>query len=338
MTEKENVIRVLNGEIPEWLPRYMVAPTQRNPYPSAFGMAMPSFYKHEKRGDEMVDFWGVPYSATENTGGMSLPTPGKFILDDITKWRDVIKAPDLSDFDWERMAEADTKHINRNETIVEMYTHVGYFQQLMAFMGFSEGLMALYEEPEECAALFEYMADFYDEVAKNTIKYYKPDIMLLNDDIATALNPFISLDMYREVVKPYAKRLADIARDAGLYIDMHCCGRCEEFIDDWLEMGVTMWNPAQVMNDLSAIKEKYAGKLTLIGCWDSSGPPAWPGASEELVRSAVRECIDKYAPNGNFIFWGSMYGAADDEDFHNRAFWLADEYNSYGRSWYKTHC
>ena len=337
MTEKENVLRVLNGEIPEWLPRYMVAPTQKNPYPSAFAMAMPSFHKRERRGNEDVDFWGVSYSATENTGGMALPTPGKFILDDITKWRDVIKAPDLSDFDWEMMAAKDTAHINRNETIVEMYTHVGYFQQLMAFMGFNEGLMALYEEPEECKALFEYMAEFYDEVAKKTIQYYKPDIMLINDDIATALNPFISLDMYREIIKPYAARLGHIGQEAGLYIDMHCCGRCEEFLDDFMEFGVTMWNPAQVMNDLGAIKAKYGNKLTLIGCWDSSGPPSWPGATEETVRSEVRKCIDTYAPGGGFIFWGSMYGAQDDEDFHNRAAWLADEYNTYGRNWYKNH-
>lgn len=337
MTEKENVLRVLSGEVPEWLPRYMAPPVPGVPFHPAFAMAMPSAFRRTVQNGEEVDIWGVPYSATENTGGMALPTPGKFILDDILRWRDVIKAPDISNIDWEQMARKDMEHIDRNETVIEMVTHVGYFQQLMAFMGFSEGLMALYEEPEECAALFEYMADFYDEVARNTIKYYKPDIMLLNDDIATALNPFISLDMYREVVKPYAKRLADIGRDAGLYIDMHCCGRCEEFIDDWLEMGVTMWNPAQVMNDLPAIKEKYAGKLTLIGCWDSSGPPAWPDATEELVRSEVRRCIDTYAPGGGFIFWGSMYGAQDDQKFHDRVFWLADEYEKYGRSWYRNH-
>ncbi|MBQ9858001.1 MAG: veratrol--corrinoid protein metyltransferase, partial [Oscillospiraceae bacterium] len=318
-------------------PRYMVAPTQKNKYPSAFAMAMPAFYQRETVNGESVDIWGVPYSATENTGGMALPTPGKFILDDIRKWRDVIKAPDLSYVDWEDMAKKGLAHVDRNETIVEMYTHVGYFQHLMNFMGFNEGLLALYEEPEECMALFEYLADFYDEVAKKTIQYYKPDIMLINDDIATAINPFISLDMYRELIKPYAARLGHIAMDAGIYVDMHCCGRCEEFIDDWMEFGVTMWNPAQVMNDLKGIKEKYGNKLTLIGCWDSSGPPSWPGATEELVREEVRKCIDTYAPGGGFIFWGSMYGADDDQDFHNRASWVADEYNTYGRNWYKTH-
>ena len=337
MTEKENLFMLLNGEIPQWLPRYMVAPTQKQPYPSAFAMAMPSFYNRTIIGNEEYDVWGVSYTKTENTGGMALPTPGKFILDDIRKWRDVIKAPDVSNIDWERMAAKDMAHVDRTQTAVEMFTHVGYFQHLMNFMGFNEGLLALYEDPEECIALFEYLADFYDGMAKKTIEFYKPDIMLINDDTATAINPFISAEMYRSMIKPYAARLGSIGQDAGLYIDMHCCGRCEDFIDDWLDFGVSMWNPAQVMNNLPAIKEKYKGRLTLIGCWDSSGPPSWPGAGEELVRAEVRRCIDTYAPGGGFIFWGSMYGADDDADFHNRAAWVADEYNVYGRAWYKNH-
>lgn len=337
MTEKENLFRLLNGEIPEWLPRYMVAPTQKKQYPSAFAMAMPSFYNRKTIGEEEIDAWGVSYTKTENTGGMALPTPGKFILNDIRKWRDVIKAPDISEIDWERMAAKDTVNIDRNQTAVEMFTHVGYFQHLMNFMGFNNGLLALYEEPEECMALFEYLADFYDEMARKTIEFYKPDIMLINDDTATAQNPFISVEMYRKMIKPFASRLGTIGRNAGLYIDMHCCGRCEDFIEDWLEFGVSMWNPAQIMNDLTGIKEKYNGRLTLIGCWDSSGPPSWPGADEALVRREVRKCIDTYAPNGGFIFWGSMYGSTEDDDFHRRASWLADEYNTYGRDWYKNH-
>jgi hypothetical protein len=77
---------------------------------------------------------------------------------------------------------------------------------------------------------------------------------------------------------------------------MHCCGRCEDFIEDWMSFGVSSWNPAQVMNDLAGIKKKYGNKMALIGCWDSSGPASWSGSSEDLVRQAVRDCIDRYAP------------------------------------------
>ncbi len=338
MTERENLLMVYRGEVPEWLPRYSLAPPAPGTKKAPATMPVnPSFLNRKKVGDAEIDIWGVEHTATESTGGMSLPTPGKFILTDITKWRDVIKAPDISGIDWEAMAKKDTENINREESVVELMTHVGYFQHLMEFMGFTEGLTAMYEEPEEVMALFEYLADFYDAVYKKAVEYYKPDVFCILDDTATAKNPFISLDMYREMVKPYHARLGKIAQDAGLFINMHDCGRCEDFIEDWFDFGVSIWNPAQTMNDLVGIKKKYGNRLILIGCWDSSGPPAWPGATEELVRSEVRKCIDTFAPGGGFCFWGSIYGPVGDPEVEQKSKWLADEYETYGRSWYKNH-
>lgn len=339
MTERENLLKVYHGEVPEWLPRYSLAPVgapgaTSSPATVPVG---PAFLDKKVINGAEFDIWGVEHTATESAGGASLPTPGKFIIKDITKWRDVIKAPDISDIDWDAMSRKGTEKINRNESVVELMTHVGYFQHLMEFMGFSEGLTAMFEEPDEVMALFEYLADFYDEVFAKAIEYYKPDVMCILDDTATAINPFISLGMYREMVKPYHERLAKIARDRGVLINMHNCGRCEDFIDDWLDMGVSIWNPAQTMNDLVGIKEKYGNKLTLVGCWDSSGPPAWPGATEELVRSEVRKCIDTFAPGGGFVFWGSIYGPKGDPEVALKSGWLADEYEKYGRSWYKNH-
>lgn len=336
MTEKENFLKTARGEMPEWVPRYLTPPEAGSQYKPAVSAVFPSFLSAGRNPDGSgKDIFGVEYTPTESTGGMALPTPGNFMLEDVRKWRDVIKTPDISDVDFEKMAAADTKRVDRENTALEMGTHFGYFQHLMAFMGFSEGLMAMYEEPDEVFDLFNYLADFYDEVLKKSIEYYKPDLVLLNDDTATAKNPFFSLEMYRKLVKPFQMRQGKIVMDAGLPIDMHNCGRCEDFIEDWFDFGVTMWNPAQVMNDLAGIKKKYGRKLALVGCWDSSGPPGWAGAPEELVRSSVRECLDAYAPDGGFCFWGSVYGVTDDDaEAKQRAAWMTDEYNKLGRTFY----
>ena len=336
MTEKENFMKTACGEMPEWIPRYMTPPGAGSQYKAAVTVVFPSFLSSARNPDGSgCDVFGVEYTATESTGGMSLPTPGRFLLEDIRKWRDIIKAPDISGIDFEKMAAEDLKRVDRNNTAVEMGTHVGYFQHLMAFMGFSEGLMAMYEEPDEVFALFSYLADFYDEILMKSIEYYKPDLVLLNDDTATANNPFFSLEMYKKMVKPFQIRQGKFAMEAGLPVDMHNCGRCEDFIEDWFDFGVTMWNPAQVMNDLIGIKKKYGRRLALIGCWDSSGPPGWAGASEELVRSSVRECMDTFAIDGGFCFWGSVYGAStNDTEAKQRAAWITDEYNKYGRTFY----
>ena len=336
MTEKENFLKTAKGEMPEWIPRYLTPPAAGSQYKAAVTTVFPSFLSAARNPDGSGrDVFGVEYTATESTGGMALPTPGKFMLEDIRKWRDVIKVPDISGLDFEKMAANDTKRVDRDNTAIEMGTHVGYFQHLMAFMGFSEGLMAMYEEPDEVYELFNYLADFYDEVLRKSIEFHKPDLVLINDDTATAKSPFFSVEMYRKMVKPFQMRQGAIAMNAGLPIDMHNCGRCEDFVEDWFDFGVTMWNPAQIMNDLVGIKKKYGRKLALVGCWDSSGPPGWSGASEELVRTSVRECIDTFAPDGGFCFWGSVYGASiDDAEAKQRAAWMTDEYDKYGRTFY----
>ena len=184
-------------------------------------------------------------------------------------------------------------------------------------------------------ALFDYLCTYYETIAKNLIGYIKPDIYGVGDDTATARSPFMSNKMYQDLIKPFVARIAKIGTDLDLPVDMHCCGRCEDFIDDWRDFGVTMWNPAQVMNDLVGIKERYGNSLVLNGCWNSSGPEGWPGASEELVRQAVRDCIDTYAPGGGFCFMTCIYGAKGDEQARTHALWVTDEYNKYGRTFYQ---
>lgn len=334
ITEKDNFMMFIRGEEPLWLPRYGMAPDKYATHPPATIPVPPAFLNAGRTPEGGFDMWGVEHIATAETGGASLPVPNKFMITDIRKWRDIVKAPDMSDIDWEAMAKKDLASVNRETTAVNGTFHVGYFQQLMAFMGFSEGLCAMYEEPDEVMALFQYMADFFVEVVKKYIEYYKPDTVELLDDTATAKSPFISLEMYRELIKPFHYQQNKPAIDAGIPIVHHNCGRCEDFIDDWLEIGIIAWNPAQVMNDLDGIKKKYGNKLGLIGCWDSSGPAGWDHASEELVKSEVRKVIDRFAPGGGFCFWGSAYGPIGDTSTENRKRWLTEEYEAYGRTFY----
>ena len=254
LTEKENYLRAIKGEVPEWVPRNMYASPGHAP---ATAWIAPGILNERRTPTGGFDIWGVEYVTTKETGYMALPKPGEFILDDITKWRDVIKAPSLDGIDWEQMAKKDLERVDRSQTAVMSAIHVGYFQQLMNFMGFTEGLCAMIEEPEEVMALFEYMADFYGKINEKFAEYYKPDIWGITDDTATAKNPFISVEMYRDMVKPFHTRDAKYANEMGLPINMHDCGRCEDFIDDWLDFGVCCWNPAQTMNDLVGIKKKY---------------------------------------------------------------------------------
>ncbi len=155
------------------------------------------------------------------------------------------------------MAKKDLENlkINREETALSFGMHVGYFQNLMGFMGFSEGLCAMYEEPDEVKALMEYLCDFFVRFGEKCIDYYKPDIVNITDDTATWKNPFFSPEMYQELFKPYHARQAKLGTDRGLPIEMHNCGRCEDFIDDWRDFGSSPGSRADVERSAGDQKE-----------------------------------------------------------------------------------
>ena len=339
-TVKTNYLKTLRGEQPDWIPVYSFGPMPGMERPCTSCMLEPEILADFRFKGGGKDVWGTTFVPTKETGGALLPEPGNYILDDIRRWRDVIKAPSLDGIDWEAMAKRQLEGffkmgVNREDTAIALNLHFGYFQNLMAFMGFTEGLCAMYEEPEEVYALFDYMCDFYTEVTRNIMPYVQPDVLTLMDDTAAWQAPFISEQMYRDLVLPFHDRQARFGRDAGIPMTMHNCGRAEGLIDDWLSIGINAWDPAQTCNDLKGIKEKYGNKIVLMGCWDARDRLGAPDVTEEEIRQSVRDTMDMYAKGGGFCWCGGYLGAMDDQDMIRKNGILFDEVYKYGDSFYK---
>ena len=342
ISKKENYYRILTGQMPEYVPVFDMMP-----YPGIEPSAVmqgPGFLDfHGPNGGK--DPWGVDYITNPETGFSAIPKTWDFLLDDITKWRDVIKNPDLDAIDWKTWAEKDAEFlknvfgVDREKTLVLGVTSAGVFQDLMAFMGFSEGLCALGEEPEECKALFDYLAEYYLKLQHYIIDYYSPDAIYLLDDTAAKRAPFVSMDLFRELLLPTYKILIDDAKDHGLPVQFHNCGLSQEMMIELCEAGVSAWDPVQVVNDIPAIKEKLGKKLALCGCWDWVPPETWPVVDEADIRRQVRETIDKYAPGGGFAMCGgaNVIGQAGDELPARIRGWVLDEAYTYGATFYQDH-
>jgi uroporphyrinogen-III decarboxylase len=154
------------------------------------------------------------------------------------------------------------------------------------------------EEPEVVKELLNYMADVYVPIIEKTLQYYKPDLVYMADDTAAERSPFISVEMYRDILKPIYKRLAGPANDRGIPIEFHNCGHSEAFVPDMIDLGVKVWDPAQPSNDINGIKKKYPGKIAMAGGFDFKPPKGWPNVNEEEIRQQARDVIDKNAPGG----------------------------------------
>lgn len=332
ITPKENYLRLGRGEDPAYIPRFTMMGDEYLGE-ACCKMLAPQVFPMGQFIDGGYDMWGVRYKADANTGA-TLPEPGNFILKDIDDWEKVIKFPERPEgLDYEKMYEHDLKASNINRELSATMAGPGLmpFQQLVAFMGFTEGLCALVTDPDTVKDMLNAMVDWIEPVMYATVEYYKPDIWYILDDSAAKQTPFFSMEIYRDVFKPIYTRLAKPATDRGIPVEFHNCGKFQIQIPDMLDFGVKYTDPAQETNDLLEIQKKYHGKLCLVGGWDWDHhiPENWPDFDEEEIRQGVRDAIDKYGPGGGYAFGGGVPGMNEAAMRVNDI--VRDEVHWYGR-------
>jgi hypothetical protein len=342
LSPKENYLRLTRGEIPEFIPLHTMGfPGFNNE--TAYRIVGPFLFDETRltpAPEGRTDIWGVKIVANRETGFGSIPEPGNFILDDIRKWKDVLKLPKLPEsIDWEQMAKKDYEKVGIDTTQSAAMAVIGVmpFQTLMAFMGFTEGLCAMAEEPETVKELFDYMVKLYLPLVQGAVDYYNPDMIYLLDDTATNTNPFISKEMYRDILKPVYTQLTKPAVERGIPVQFHNCGRCEDFIDDMIDFGVKIMDPSQNTNHLLDIKKKYGNKFALAGCYKWQVPLNWPEVNEEEIRQSVRDCIDTFSTGGGYAFSGGALAIPGDEVLAKVNVWIREEAYYYGRDYYLNH-
>ncbi|MCL2136758.1 MAG: veratrol--corrinoid protein metyltransferase [Coriobacteriia bacterium] len=339
ITPKENFLKLAGGGHPEYVPYYTFMGTEGTKEIAIKNVGA-AVYPFGVRADDgsFTDMWGVPYKTTEETANAGMPEPGRFILEDVTKWGDIIKRPEPDNLDFEAMLKASMERTGIDRSVTAMSTGFGFqpFQTLMAFMGHTEGLIAMHEEPEAVKELLEYLLETYEPYAEKICEVFQPDVWNLGDDTCTERDPFFSVEMYKEFFKPIYTRLAAPALKRGLPVIFHICGRIEPFIDDMLDFGVKYVEPAQETNDIMALKEKYKGRLSYIGGydWGKHVPPNYPNFDEEWIRQDVRDAIDRYSPGGayGFLAWPISYLGDEAIEEVKKIIW--DEAVDYGKKVY----
>ena len=328
LSEKENYFRMLRGEMPEYVPTWVFGMPMG---PEGLGTLVGGFEGVQK------DMFGVPYVTERLANCGALPVPGEFILEDISKWRDVIKRPAILDeIDWQLCADRDLPNWDP-ETLKSTMVGVGngYFMLLTSFMGFDNGLVACMEEPEEVKDLLNFILELNLEISKKYIHYYHPETFMFADDIAHERAPFVSDEVFLDIFAPMWRANAEPFQEDGCFIEHHNCGMFSPFVKYIVEMGWHAWNPAEAMNDLVAVKKAFPGKMAIVGGFDARGFVCYPETTEEQIRAEVKRTLDMLAPGGGYAFGGFLMSAPDDEEFQKRNGWIQDEFQKLRYDYYE---
>jgi uroporphyrinogen decarboxylase len=94
------------------------------------------------------------------------------------------------------------------------------------------------------------------------------DIIGLGDDIGMQESTMMSVEMYRQWLKPGLVRVIQAAKQANpeVLISYHTCGYIEPFIPDLIDAGVDILNPVQPeCMDFKEIHDKYGSQISFSG-------------------------------------------------------------------------
>ncbi|MCL1802675.1 MAG: hypothetical protein FWG30_03390 [Eubacteriaceae bacterium] len=262
-----------------------------------------------------LDGFGVNFVREDSVGMAKMPEPGAFVLKDITEWKKVVTIPDLDAIDWEKAAE--TTPAPDPAKVGKTSCGWGVFTRLNFLMGFEGALVAMMTEPEAVHEFFDAFTEYRIKYCEKVVKYFKPDILDYFDDIASERSPFISLETYKTMIKPYHKRAFSAIKDLGAIPALHICGRAEDYVEEYIDAGAQAWTMVQPRNDIAGILEKYAGRLCIWDGYDANGPAGYYGATKETIQNEVRRCLNSYGPplKGYFFDVGAVQYTSEQQDF-----------------------
>lgn len=269
-------------------------------FPKDFNFLKPKYIPERSEKEDGFDWFGVEWRFEPKAGAPMVPVGSKKITD-ITKWREQLTFPDLSKLDWEKLGAEETADWDRENKVSLIMNNQGCFERTHALMGFEDALTAMIVEPEAYKELVNAIADYEIEIVSILGKYYKPDVLMMQDDYGTGRSTFMSVSQWREIFKEPVSRIVKAVHDNGMVYEHHSCGYVEPLIDDLLEIGIDALDPIQPCNNQAAIKAKYHGRLTLVGGQDSQGVLERPGVTEEEIRAEMRRVYDLFGPGGGYV-------------------------------------
>jgi hypothetical protein len=129
--------------------------------------------------------------------------------------------------------------------------------------------------------------------------------LITGTDFGTQRGLFVSVDSYRDLFKPFHKRVNDMIHEKTDWRTfIHSCGGVWDLIGDFIEAGFDILNPVQCsaakMEPL-ALKREFGPHITFWGGGVDTQKTLPFGTPDEVYREA-RERIEVFNDGGGFVF------------------------------------
>jgi uroporphyrinogen decarboxylase len=272
-----------------------------------------------------LDIWGASYSWTGVTGAGYSAERGGYPLAGLqtTKEIEAYRWPRAEDFDFSVVGPAlravapdrpiwirplyifpredpdqgVSVRVSRAEWMPVLCT-------LFNLFGMEETLMGLCQETARIETALERIEEFILGFCRRMIDAAGVDgeIFWFGDDFASQRGMVLSPEQWRRFLKPVYRRIFALAKNRGMKVWFHSCGTFRPVFADLVEIGMDIWETAQVHlpgNVPEVLKREFGRDITFYGGINSQ--TTLPHGSPEEVRAEVRERVRVLGKGGGYI-------------------------------------
>lgn len=130
------------------------------------------------------------------------------------------------------------------------------------------------------------------------------DAIWFGEDLGTQTSTIISPDMWRKIFKPRYVRMFELLKEENpdLIIIMHSDGAVASILNDFIEIGVDVYNPVQPNvpgSNPKELKEKYGHSIAFFGGIDQQ--ELLPSGNIENIRKEIKLRCEILGKDGGYL-------------------------------------
>ncbi len=269
------------------------------------GMPTPPTSHCRTENGVVYDSWGIGYTATNGHMEICSNPLRDCTIDEMMAYE--FPDPEKIDRKWIDLWTEQAKYLHENTDYAVIAEHpvLGVFELGCWMFGFDDYLYRLAGEPELVHAFSERMLDYQKKVID---LYYGAlgsyiDCTTSGDDFGTQTGPFMSTEMFEDLIKPYLKeRIAYTRQYTDAFYKHHTCGSVYDLIPSLIDCGVDILNPIQpgvYKMECERLKESFGSKITFWGGVDTQH--LLPEGSVQEVKEEVKHLLSVLDKNGGYI-------------------------------------
>lgn len=231
-------------------------------------------------------------------------------VESIEELKEQLVLPDVTDEELEFIeVQARELYYNTDKALL-MHAGCSVFEQGQQDFGYENWACHLLLEKEMVHYWGEKMTDAYLVNIKKMLdrvgKYL--DVLIFGgDDLGNQIQPQLSPELYREMIKPYHKKIFQFVREnyPNVKVALHSCGAIYDLIPDLIEAGVQILNPVQISAkgmEPERLKREFGKELVFWGGGaDMQQFVANTDSVEDIYRHSC-ELIRILGEDGGFVF------------------------------------